>query len=288
MHNGRIKNQELRTQNLTKKQGYATICFIFVFLVFCFSAFAEEKEFKKGCRACHKEILDKWDSQEMKHFPYAQEKCESCHAAEHKKFTAEVEKPCLICHDLASEKIKKAHFSTNLSGVNCFNCHYTHSSDKRGLLKESVHAPFASGMCDACHNLSPAGKIEVKKEQKKVCLTCHSNLVNKDDTFIHGAYEMLDCADCHNPHTASENSLLEKRVTEICFQCHDKSEAQKHPYDVVPSKKIILDKNNKIWLTYTKEISCVSCHEPHSARIPFLLRESLKEGKLCYNCHIKQ
>ena len=96
------------------------ICaFIFPALSFSALVFAQESEFKEKCRSCHKEVLDKWDMSAIKHYPYREGKCESCHAAEHKKFTAEAGKPCLICHDLTSEKIKNSHFSVNLSDVDC-------------------------------------------------------------------------------------------------------------------------------------------------------------------------
>ncbi|MDP1854052.1 MAG: cytochrome c3 family protein [Candidatus Omnitrophota bacterium] len=325
MHN-KTRNQKPEARSQKIISFYRFVCLI-IFLSSSHVSFviAQEKEFKKGCRACHSEQIDKWDASEVRHFPYAREKCESCHAAEHKKFTpleknsdkvnsenmvsngeltqasagtvgessltgftAEQEKPCLICHDLNSEKIKKAHFSGDLTGVNCFNCHYTHAADKKGLLKESVHEPFVSGMCDACHNISAEGKIEVKGQTKKICLACHSSLLTKDDTVKHSGYDMLECVDCHNPHTSSEKWLLKKKITQICFDCHGKEEAAKHPYDVVPSQKINLDKGNEIWLTNDRQMSCVSCHNPHSAKIPFLLRESLEDGKLCNICHPKQ
>lgn len=284
----KIKKEKIKITIQNSKIILAVGLFVLWGLVFNGFVTAEEKEFKKSCRSCHSELLDKWDMSEVKHFPYREEKCESCHAAEHKKFTAESGKPCLICHDLNSEKIKKAHFSVDLGGVNCFNCHYTHAADKKGLLKESTHEPFASGMCDVCHNIGAEGKIEVKGQTKKICLVCHSSLVAKEDTIKHSGYDMLECVDCHNPHTSGEKWLLKKKITQICFDCHGKEEAVKHPYDVVPSQKINLDKNSEIWLTYDKQISCISCHNPHSAKIPFLLRESLDEGKLCNLCHSKE
>ncbi len=259
----------------------------FIFLYNNYILRAEDKEFKKGCRSCHSESIEKWDVSETKHFPYREEKCESCHASEHKKFTADLEKPCLICHDLAAEKIKKAHFSANLSGKNCFGCHYTHASDKKGLLKEQVHVPFGSGMCDVCHEIDAAGKIKAKDGMKKVCFVCHSNLTNKEDKFIHPAYEMMECVSCHNPHTSEYKNLLSKGVSELCFDCHDKTQAKKHPYDVYPSTKIILEKSDKIWFTYSNKVTCVSCHKPHTSNIPFLLKDSTENGKLCYNCHAK-
>lgn len=265
--------------------------FLIILAFFCSGltlSFADNKEFKKGCRGCHSDQIEKWDMAEVKHFPYREEKCESCHAAEHKKFTAETGKPCLICHDLNSEKIKKAHFSADLTGINCFNCHYTHAADKKGLLKESVHQPFAEAMCDACHSINAQAKIEVRAKMRETCLICHSELVAKDDTVKHPGFEMSECVDCHNPHTSSQRWLLVKDVSNICFGCHDKAEAAKHPYDVVPSQKIKLDKSAKIWLTYSNQISCSSCHNSHAAKIPFLLRESLDNKDFCYLCHSKQ
>jgi predicted CXXCH cytochrome family protein len=259
--------------------------FIFCFFVFSLAQAEDISEFKKRCRGCHKEILDEWDLADVKHYPYIEQKCESCHAAEHKKFTAEVEKPCLICHDLASDKIKKAHFSAELSGVDCFNCHYTHGASQKGLLKEFVHMPFTSGMCGVCHELTSEGKITAKSDIKKACLSCHGNLVAEGEDVVHAAYEMLECANCHNPHTSDQDKLLNKGVSEICFDCHDKNQAKKHPYDVVPSDKIILEKTNKVWLNSSNKVTCVSCHKPHASKISFLLKKPIDEDGLCYTCH---
>lgn len=293
-----------------KNPKILAIISIFIFmLVFSAQASAEEKEFKKGCRGCHKEMIEKWDTAEIKHYPYREEKCESCHSLEHKKFTplevraegaastsggllltgftAELDKPCLICHDLAAEKIKKAHFSSDFTGKNCFSCHYTHASDKKGMLKEWAHEPFVSGMCDMCHEINSEGKIKVKEDIKKVCLVCHSDLAGKEDKFVHPAYEMMECTECHDPHTSAYARLLKKGISEICFSCHGKEVAKKHPYDVSPSNKIILEKSNKIWFNYSNKLTCVSCHKPHTANQSFLLKESLENGRLCYSCHKK-
>jgi predicted CXXCH cytochrome family protein len=251
---------------------------VVLYLGLIFSASAQESEFKKGCRQCHNEVLDKWDMAEVKHFPYREQGCESCHALEHKKFTAELGKPCVICHDLASVEIKKGHFGADVTGADCFNCHYTHGSDRKGLLKEEVHTPFGSGMCDVCHKIGSEGKIETKAELKKTCLICHANIATKEDKITHAAYELFECTSCHSAHTATYDGLLNKELTALCLDCHGKNQVRKHPYDVRPSEKI----------TYSDTVTCVSCHRPHAAKFSFLLKDSLQEGKLCYNCHKKE
>ena len=86
----------------------ALVCF----LVLGSAARAEEdQDFKKGCRTCHDEVIQKWDLAAVRHFPYKAQKCTSCHAAEHKQFTAEAGMACLICHDVRSAKLKNAHFA---------------------------------------------------------------------------------------------------------------------------------------------------------------------------------
>lgn len=259
---------------------------ILVGVAMVLSAWAQEgeKEFKKSCRGCHGDILEKWDASPVKHFPYEKQKCESCHAAEHKKFTAEKDKPCAICHSLDSEKIKKSHFSLNLAGADCFSCHYVHGAPNEGMLKEVVHMPFEAGMCDACHSVDPAGKIQVKENIHEACFVCHSEIQTKEGETIHPALEMGECNQCHNPHTSPHSKLLNQTVSETCFNCHSEDQAKKHPFDVVPSEKIALQAD----LTYEGLVTCVSCHNPHKAKFPFLMKETLEGQKACSQCHQKE
>lgn len=275
----------LRSFNRGRSLGVCLLAGLmsFTFIVVACAQSDEDSEFKKGCRACHNELIEKWDGAKTRHFPYAKQKCEVCHAAEHKKFTAEKSKPCTICHSLTSEKLKKAHFNADVTTANCFKCHYTHGSERKGMLKEVLHVPFESGMCDMCHQVTAEGKIEVKGEVKKICTACHSDKTPKADDIVHAGFEMSECTDCHTPHTSPFGKLLVENLSDKCFSCHDKEVAKKHPFDVKASPKTAPKMDVK-WLTDGK-VTCVSCHEPHFAKVPFLLKAPLEGGKLCDKCH---
>src|SRR3989338_1932237 len=162
---------------MRKKRGVVTgLSLVILSLAFPFPVRAEEdSEFKKGCRECHEEILGSWDLASVKHPPYVKQKCESCHSAEHKKFNSEKGQPCLVCHNLDSDKILEAHGSFNLSEADCYQCHDIHGSEQEGLLKKTVHPPFASGMCEVCHSADADGKLKVIDNLRKACLACHSD-----------------------------------------------------------------------------------------------------------------
>lgn len=243
----------------------------------------EERDFKKGCRQCHDELMSRWDLAAVAHFPYKAQKCDVCHAAEHKQFTAEKGKPCLICHDLGSEKIKAAHFSANVTGADCLICHYTHGSERKGLLKEFVHKPFAEGMCGSCHKAGAEGKMELLSEAKKICLVCHSDKAAKAGETLHPALEMSECTDCHTPHTSAHEKLLKEKESQICAGCHEDEHVVKHPVDVRPSPKIKAEGAGARLVD--GEVTCTSCHNPHKAKGPFLLEGSTARGELCRACH---
>lgn len=264
----------------------ARLIFLFLLLGFSGSGHAEEdQDFKKGCRECHQEVIHQWDTAPVQHSPYVRQKCQSCHSSEHKKFTAEQGQPCLICHNLGSEKIKQAHGSFDVKGANCFECHYTHGSERKGMLKETVHPPFESGMCSACHTADENGGAKVVDNIRKACLACHEDKAPKTGEMVHEGFEMLECTDCHSPHTARRERLLRREVSEICFDCHDASVAEKHPYDVTASPKIKTDDKKTMGLTPDRKVVCTSCHNPHFEKRVFLLKETVEGGKLCYRCH---
>ena len=191
-------------------------------------------------------------------------------------FSAMAEEACVSCHDIASDEIKAAHFGANIADAKCIMCHYSHDvqgSNGHLKLKEVIHAPIEIGRCGYCHKLTDSGKIEIKPKMKEICLGCHANIVSQDNKVVHSWFEISECTDCHNPHTSSNEKLLNKKQSELCFGCHDKSVAEKHPYDVESPKG---------------SVTCTSCHNPHGAKIAFLLKEPLGHPGLCDNCHKKQ
>jgi len=249
----------------------------------------EEKDFKKRCRECHYEVIEKWDESEVVHYPYVQEKCEVCHAAKHKKLTSRRNKPCEVCHNLALNNIRSAHATVDVSGSDCTFCHYAHGASKPGMLKETIHPPFGAKMCQVCHDIDVKGGIKPKEDMTSICLMCHDDKKINPGDVVHPAFEMLDCIECHSPHTTTRDKLLLddlENMSEFCLSCHD-GEAPQHPHGIKPSDKIHLNDEKK-WLSYEGKVTCISCHNPHKSKNPSLLRESPEDGGFCSNCHIQE
>ena len=152
-------------------------------------------------------------------------------------------------------------------------------------MKKTVHPPFASGMCEVCHSADADGKLKVIDNLRKACLACHSDKEPKAGAVVHEGFEMLECTDCHSPHTTRHERLLRRDVSETCFDCHDPKQAEKHPYDVTASPKIRTGEKSITGLTGEGKVVCTSCHNPHFAERVFLLKETLEGGKLCHRCH---
>ncbi|HUJ28465.1 MAG TPA: cytochrome c3 family protein [Myxococcales bacterium] len=78
--------------------------------------------------------------------------------------------------------------------------------------EKSVHAPFASGDCWACHT-PPVPKIGEVPGQVRVirpvndhCVSCHREMFGRAPRGH--PPEQAFCASCHNPHNSRERSLL--------------------------------------------------------------------------------
>ena len=132
-----------------------------------------------------------------------------------------------------------------------------------------VHGPLTEGddACELCHEAdgnrhafsSPATGAEL-------CYNCHDNVAEKK--LVHAPLKDKEagCTICHNPHSSTNEKLLNYKTTnELCLSCHDEV-AQGGMYH--DAEKIE---------------SCTFCHQPHSSDTPSLL--SAKSPDLCYSCH---
>ncbi|MCF6200918.1 MAG: cytochrome c3 family protein [Hydrogenimonas sp.] len=175
----------------------------------------------------------------FKHKP-AEKSCVECHephSAKYKRLLKDDGKMnlCLDCHSKLEkhvdmkkwiESVKYKHGAVNDSKNKCLECHDPHSTNHKGILR---------------------------KQQVKMCLTCHNKVVKSDED----GYELMNmakhlkenpnwhkpikdvkkeggCAACHNPHGSNHFSILRKSYTTdfyadiakvkkdfICFKCHE-------------------------------------------------------------------
>lgn len=189
--------------------------------------------------------------------PMAQLQCESCHGplgkhnrggkepmisfgADSKLPAASQNSVCLGCHNDPQQMAW--HNSThNLAEIACADCHQIHAAEdpaldrlkvndtcvschtqeKADIHKRSSHPLKLDQMtCTDCHN--PHGSMTesalVKPSLNDTCFECHAE---KRGPFLwEHAPVMENCANCHDAHGSVNEDLLNKRVPQLCQECH--------------------------------------------------------------------
>lgn len=183
----------------------------------------------------------------------------------------------------------------------CLDCHADH------VKGEHVHPATAKG-CASCHqveNRQDGTYVELKPAKSIRCFECHPP---KTVSYSHFPYSSAMCLRCHNPHASANPHLLRAKVNELCLGCH-----QGHP-DRPPSQylpTILLTSDNSAGHPYAghpvskfpdpltgDEMSCLSCHLPHGAMQPHLLKmgseipedalnQNTETTDMCRKCHIR-
>ncbi len=203
--------------------------------------------------------------------------------------TQKKERVCAKCHDMSVNEVPNEPFE-NISESNCFQCHMSINSDKY------VHAPSANWLCTSCHigktdhfnnKNTMASRFVAPDPIENLCLDCHEKKKKlwKNRRYKHEPAESGRCTKCHNPHASNSENHLRKPVWELCTGCHKEK---------INGKHIITTFNRKIHPTHDvkdpsregKELSCVSCHNPHISDIAYMLRGD-SFSAFCGRCHKK-
>jgi len=102
------------------------------------------------------------------------------------------------------------------------------------------------------------------------------------------------CEGCHinlPKGERGERLIFVKGITQICLDCHDRSDVVSHPVDIIPSMKVPED----LHLDWEGRMTCATCHDIHQKRRRTLSGQGryflrrLETGKaLCYSCHDKE
>jgi predicted CXXCH cytochrome family protein len=253
--------------------------FILVSIIFSFSAFPSYSAEENTCVACHGDVKKPAKS------VHAAMKmgCSACHASVEGKshpdqkgsivLTQKIPGLCYGCHDESKFKGKSGH---TLLGM-CTGCHRPHRSDTEKLLNS---------------------------EQPGVCYDCHER-AKFTRKYLHKIINVGGCSSCHAPHISNYPSLLVNNERELCISCHAAKMKlphvaalpgkRRHPIDGVidpstvkmismpdpanPKKKIMAPDPN----VPGKEMTCASCHDPHSSDFKGLLTQA----RICTKCHKK-
>jgi len=254
-----------------------------------------------GCSSCHKTVEGK------------------SHPAQKGSIILTQSMPglCYSCHDEAKFKGKSVH--QPVSGGMCTGCHDAHQSDVPKLLIKSTpglcynchkEANFkgtsghtAIGMCTGCHNPHSSNSDKILLgDQPGLCYNCHDK-AKFTKKHVHGIINIGGCTSCHAPHQSSNPSLLPNPVYELCISCHSPQSKGQHVI-ALPGKKThpvkgVTDistlkmikvpdpKNPKKQIEVPdpnvpgKELTCISCHDPHSSDY----RKLFPVQRVCLKCH---
>jgi len=122
----------------------------------------------------------------------------------------------------------------------------------------TIHEPFETGQCEACHGSSFQRDTVVTSA---VCADCHDH-VSGEHRFMHAAVVVGACLWCHEPHESAYSYLFKLEPREVCFQCHDMWVG----FDVKTPE-------------HTDETqSCLECHSGHGSTESNLLHASAQKG----------
>jgi predicted CXXCH cytochrome family protein len=233
--------------------------------LFCIYSYALSASAEIDCLQCHEDLT----------------KGKSVHAA--------VSMGCTTCHAAVDARdVPHKMTNKNAKGLSadqpdlCFDCH-----DRSLFSKKLVHPAIGMG-CTSCHNPHASKNAKLlTSEPPDLCYACHDKgMFTKKN--VHPPVAAGQCTTCHTPHSSDMDSLLEKPVNELCGDCHDGKATGKHILAGYGLGDRHPTKGKPDPSRPGKELSCTSCHVPHSSNKKFLFSaEADKSGNLCLMCHRK-
>jgi predicted CXXCH cytochrome family protein len=113
----------------------------------------------------------------------------------------------------------------------------------------SIHEPFRSHDCQACHDASKRMKVDSAAET--TCGACHDRYFGEE--VGHGPVAAGECLLCHDPHRSAFPALLTTAIGENCAQCHEASNDLSQPAHAG-----------------SDAAHCTQCHDPHFGAPPLL------------------
>lgn len=248
------------------------------------------------CASCHTDVI----TRQVLHGPVAAGTCLRCHTLNQaggrvaiglvNGATSENTAPlCVTCHEDMAARLKQAH----------------------------VHAPVAAGGCTVCHD--PHGSafpFQLRARRNEACLTCHEDVAEALRQKVPHAPAAASCVLCHEPHASRFPAQTRQGLNTLCLSCHAptspapdvETPAEQQAWQRALAAAGLSGSRRQIGLNATgdrghpghghpvggvrdpleqgRELTCVSCHNPHGAAGGALLRfGAINVSGLCIKCH---
>jgi predicted CXXCH cytochrome family protein len=192
------------------------------------------------------------------------------------------EKPCVGCHNM-SPKVDDLS-SPDPDRNACASCHM------RMLDQAHVHGPAGVYECTYCHQIdSTPNKYQARPGDAALCTECHDDKLDEyqQEKFVHGPVEAGLCLICHDPHASGQPAQLLVPAYDLCVSCHAKVPKGGHVGSSASGKSHPLRGVENLG-DMKGELSCASCHNPHSGASSDLFRWGVESRmSLCSKCHQK-
>ncbi|GAM08942.1 doubled CXXCH motif protein [Geobacter sp. OR-1] len=197
--------------------------------------------------------------------------------------TTENEKVCAACHAMTSSNSKNT--AQNPANSPCATCH------QRLVKVKYPHEPVANYSCAYCHVKTDNPRHGTSRRDSALCFECHSDKAEeiKKNSFPHGPVTAGYCEICHDPHGSEFTGFMRRPINEVCLSCHEKIGKEPHVLRNTSQKGHPLSGKKDISPKRKgKELSCVSCHDPHGGVVRYFLQSRKEERMaLCQFCHNK-
>ncbi len=212
-------------------------------------------------------------------------------------------KSCTECHSDIGKGHTYTHPALNLG---CESCHLIsdgkkHPEEKNSIKlksdipelciqchKESkfqgkyVHLPIEKGMCLMCHEPHQTNfkKLLLWEKPQEVCYRCHAK-EKFENKYVHKVAQGGCGIRCHSHHTSEYPKLLSSKINDMCAGCHNYQQSGLHIVSLPKGKvhPVFMKKDPK---NPKNEMTCISCHNPHSSKYQKLFTYK----NICKRCHI--
>jgi predicted CXXCH cytochrome family protein len=169
--------------------------------------------------------------------------------------------------------------------ADCASCHpERHAAWAKGAhgAAKTTHVLEQASNCFACHKSIPTGDVSATDKstfqeswmgqgKPNACLQCHAT--GYDPATGKAKADGITCEACHSPISADHPNQDEpiNTNTDLCRTCHSDA---RFGWDTW-----------KASVHYQQNLTCTTCHDPHSTSMKFADSGTSDTSSLCVNCH---